>query len=268
VPAVRVLARALTPAVALALMLPLTPADLAPPAAAASGSPPRPSARTAELPPAEVAAAARRVAAVWGPWRGGPPVVLAVPDTAALARATGRDAADTAGLVAIAVPGRVYVDLDAYLALPRAGRSVLLTHELTHLATGAPDDAGVPLWLEEGFADYVGFAGSGIPVGRAAVTLLADVRAGRTPSALPAAGDFAPSAGVRRQADAYAGAWLFCRLVADRDGTAALVATYRLTSAGSGLPAERVDAALRRTTEHALRWWVARWRVELVRLAR
>ena len=77
--------------------------------------------------------------------------------------------------------------MPAWLALPATGRQVLLTHEITHLATGSAGDANVPLWLVEGFADYVGLLRSGLRVDSVAAAVLDPVRSGQpAPAALPA----------------------------------------------------------------------------------
>ena len=86
---------------------------------------------------------------------------------------------------------------------------MVITHELTHVATGATRGGRVPMWLSEGFADYVGYRDAGIPVRTAAAELAAEVRAGILPARLPGPGDFAP--GAPRLAQAYEEAWLACR---------------------------------------------------------
>jgi hypothetical protein len=96
------------------------------------------------------ARAARAVTAVWGSTMGRAPLVVAVDGTTALAELTGRPLGATGGLVAVTTIDRVYLDAAAWLALSPAGRQALLTHEVTHLATGSAGDDAVPLWLEEG----------------------------------------------------------------------------------------------------------------------
>jgi hypothetical protein len=205
------------------------------------------------------------VSAVWGTgWRRSP-VVVAVGGADDLAHLTGRTTASVTGLVAVTTTDRVYVDMHAYLALSAAGRQVLLSHEVTHLATGAASDPRVPQWLKEGFADYVGFLGSGIGAPIAAAGLLRAVRAGRVPATLPA--DAAFSAGALVAADAYAGAWLACGLLAADRGQQILVRVYRATSAGRASPAWNVDAALRAVTGRGTAAWTARWQAWLARLA-
>ncbi len=216
---------------------------------------------------AEASGAARAVTAVWGTgWRQAP-VVVAVHGGGALAAMTGRTVAGVAGLVAISTPDRVYVDLDAYTALDPASRAVLLTHEVTHVATAAGADTATPQWLKEGFADYVGFLHSSIGAPVAAASLLAQVRRSGPPATVPADDDYAPGATQRAVADAYAGGWLMCVLIASTQSERALVAVYRATAAGTGTPAANVDAALRQVTGRSLASWTASWQRDLRRRA-
>ena len=212
-------------------------------------------------------AAARSVTAVWGPrWRTRP-LVVAARGPADVAALTGRSPGSVAGLVAVSTPDRVYVDMPAYDALDAAGRTVLLTHEVTHIATAAGADVATPQWLKEGFADYVGFLHSAIGVLQAAGPLLAQVRAAGPPAHVPANADFAPGAPAATLAGAYAGSWLMCVLVAQKAGQPALVAVYRATATGAGTQSANVDAALRHATGRSLAWWTAAWRRDLVELA-
>ncbi|GAT64942.1 lipoprotein [Planomonospora sphaerica] len=166
--------------------------------------------------------ARRRIAAIWGPVR---PVVL-FPETdaqaAVLAGAAG--VAATRGLAALATADRVVVLPGGYARLSEVGRDVVLTHELVHVATGATRGGRVPMWLSEGFADYVGYAGTGLDVRRVAAELAREVRAGVLPDRLPGPGDFAP--GGARLPQVYEEAWLACRYVAARFGERALVRLY------------------------------------------
>lgn len=224
------------------------------------GSPPVTAAGLA----ADAARAAAAVTRVWGNgWRRDP-VVVAVTGRSALASLSGRDTADTTGLVAVTTTDRVYVDVASYARLGVDGRAVLLAHEVTHLATGAATDQHVPQWLKEGFADYAGFDGSPLAPG-AAAAVVDDVRAGIVPAGLPADADFA--AAGHRQDVAYAGAWVMCRLLAREYGPAGLVAVYRATSASGADPSAAVDAALRQVTGQGVAAWTSRWQAELRRLA-
>jgi hypothetical protein len=213
--------------------------------------------------------AARAVAsvrAVWGPRWSQPAVVVLVPGSAALAAATDRPAAAVRGLVAVTEPGGVYVDATALGGLSATSQAVLLTHEATHLATGAPESASSPLWLEEGFADWVGFRSSGVPASVAAADLLAEVRAGSLPAGLPDDGAFA--AGSPGIGAAYAGAWLACTVIAREVGVRGLLAFYRAVVAGRGSPAANVSVALRASTGWSVPDLVRAWRTRLRELAR
>ncbi|MFL6139686.1 MAG: hypothetical protein ACJ74O_18075, partial [Frankiaceae bacterium] len=122
-----------------------------------------------------------------------------------------------------ALPGgdRVIVNPSDYADLGRLGRRVVLTHEIIHVATRPVSGPGLPEWLVEGFADYVGFRGTGIAV-RAAASELA---AGRLPERLPT--DRAFDGSAPHLAVAYEKAWLACRYVARRWGERALISLYR-----------------------------------------
>ncbi|MEU5989529.1 hypothetical protein ABZ806_11150 [Spirillospora sp. NPDC047418] len=162
-------------------------------------------------------------------------VVALVPADTALASALagpGQSLHEIAALATVAPsagggPGedRVIVSPGTFGRLNALGRDVVLTHELTHVATGGARDRRTPLWLIEGFADYVGYRCVEIGVRAAAGELRREVAAGRVPAALPAAADFA--GGSPRLSQAYQEAWLACRMVAGRYGEATLVRLYR-----------------------------------------
>ncbi|GAA1887575.1 hypothetical protein [Actinomadura bangladeshensis] len=162
-------------------------------------------------------------------------VVALVPADTALASALagpGQSLDEIAALATVAPSAgtgrgedRVIVSPGTFGRLNALGRDVVLTHELTHVATGGARDRRTPLWLIEGFADYVGYRRVQIGVRAAAGELRREVAAGRVPAALPAAADFA--GGSPRLSQAYQEAWLACRMIADRYGEATLVRLYR-----------------------------------------
>jgi len=202
-----------------------------------------------------------RVVAVWGTSTVQPRVHL-VAGSEALATAAGRSPASVRGLVALTTPDRVLLESTAYTALAPSGRRVVLTHELTHLVTGAAADPDVPVWLEEGFADYVGFLDSGIPVAESAKAAIDQVRRSGRLTQLPQ--EVAFSAGPSEQAVAYAEAWLMCRWLAERYGQEALVATYRAVAHGrAGL-----SAAIQQVTGQSLGVAVQSWSRSVSELAR
>ncbi len=196
-------------------------------------------------------AAVPRVTAVWGAgWARR--VVVEVPGSSAeLAEIVGQKT-DLSRIAAVAtaelggnrhsagpVGDRVLVNPPNFATLGAIGRRVVLTHEVTHVATRAATGSGLPTWLVEGFADYVAYLHSGVPVRAAAAELAVDLLAGRRPAALPADAEFAGSNPALAQA--YEKSWLACRLIAERVGAAGLVRFYRLAGgrAGNAAPAAR-----------------------------
>ncbi|MER5728719.1 hypothetical protein ABT084_10305 [Streptomyces sp. NPDC002138] len=187
----------------------------------------------------EVAVVAGRavpeVSAAWPrPWAGR--VVVVVPaDLDAMAALLGRPAdsyrglaAVTTGLVGVspAPADRVVVNPQAYEGLSELGRQVVLTHESTHVATRSATTASTPLWLSEGFADWAAYRSAGRTPAQAAPALRRAVGRGELPSALPPNEAFTFGGDAQAMARAYEGAWLACRLIADRWGEAALVRLY------------------------------------------
>ena len=156
----------------------------------------------------------------------------------------------------------MYVDATAYLRLAPAGREVVLAHELTHLATGAASDPKVPVWLEEGFADYIGFLGAQIDVRTAAHAAISQVHAVGPPTGLPRDEDFAATGPAL--AVAYAEGWLMCRWFAQAYSQAALVEVYhRVAHGGTSLA-----GAVERVTGRPLADAVAGWAAYVTALAR
>lgn len=195
-------------------------------------------------------AAVQRVTSVWGrswPRR----AVLLVPrDQPEMARLLQRDDESGLGQVAAITTGelpegggpegsdRVVVNPAAFARLTAAGRRVVLTHELTHVAVRSSTVAPVPIWLSEGFADYVGHLGVDISRAAVAAQLLALTRAGKGFTALPGTGDFDASRATI--APAYSASWLACTLIADRYGQDALVRLYRTAAEGDGADPDAV----------------------------
>ena len=214
-----------------------------------------------------------RVTAVWGrdwPRR----VVILVPSTQ---KELGRLVDDTGDLSQIAAvasaevqdcPGppdpvgnRVAINPPNWAKLSPLGQRVVLTHELTHVASRADTGSCTPTWLVEGFADYVGYQGSGVPVPVIAQELAADVRAGRVPKHLPPDDDFAGSS--KRLAQAYEGGWLACHLIVERVGQAKLVRFYRAVGTSSDPPQQALASAVRTYLHMSMAQFVSAWRAYL-----
>ncbi|MFH9229820.1 hypothetical protein [Streptomyces lydicus] len=184
------------------------------------------------------------VSAAWkGEWAG--KVVVEAPDSVErMAQLMGSD--DPSGYVGIAAvttgeagvrtaapADRVIINPDAYEELNDLGRRVVLTHETTHVATRAVTTADTPLWLSEGFADWVAYRGTRRRATVAAPELTRAVHNGDLPDRLPTDADFGFRTGADRLARAYEGSWLACRMIAGKWGEAKLLAFYR--AAGQGL---------------------------------
>ncbi|MFC9848251.1 hypothetical protein ACFWFF_18800 [Streptomyces sp. NPDC060223] len=132
-----------------------------------------------------------------------------------------------AGASAKAPADRIIVNPDAYGILGDLGKQVVLTHETTHVATRTHTTAATPLWLSEGYADWVGYLGSGRTAAQIAPELERAVADGQVPAALPDDADFGFTGDAAKLAQAYEGGWLACRLIADRWGEARLDDFYR-----------------------------------------
>jgi hypothetical protein len=157
-------------------------------------------------------------------------------------------------------PVRVFVNPSVFDKLKQRGAQVVMSHEATHVATGATF-ASMPTWLLEGFADFVALDAAGVPVRVAAGQILARIRKSGLPKGLPTSADLEPTA--NGLGATYEEAWLACRFLAHEFGTARLVRFYhRVSDGASATEAFRSELA---TTERA---FVARWRADLARLAR
>ena len=227
-------------------------------------------------------AAHNRIAAVWGEAQ---PTVIVAPSsldklTSQLGpgRGSGFDqiAAVTDGPLVrdtSAQSDRVYLNPEAFKELSATGRSVVVTHELTHVTVRATTSRAVPIWLSEGFADDLALAPTGLPVRSVTDDLLDQVRAGKGPTALPNEAAFDPSKG--QIAPSYSGAWLAVSRLRQKYGQAKVVAFYRAVAGPkAGEPGVRTPAdqlarsafeSVLGTTQDA---FVADWLAYLKRLSR
>jgi hypothetical protein len=129
---------------------------------------------------------------------------------------------------AVGAPVRIVANPKLFEDLGKQGRRIVLTHETTHVASTATASP-VPLWLAEGFADYIAFTAVPVQDESAAKELFKSVRSGHVPATLPTPEAFAASA--KELPQAYESAWLACRLIAEREGRAKLVRFYRAVHA-------------------------------------
>ncbi len=213
--------------------------------------------------------AVRAVEAVLPGWHG--TLVGYLPDTGAqFAALIAGHEREYAGIAAVtstvdgsnrsAAPTAIVMNPAVFGTLGPVGARVVVTHEATHVATGATT-VGMPLWVVEGFADYVGIAAMGVPPAAAARAALRVVRREGAPAALPGDGAFA----VRGSAleATYEEAWLASWLIARRYGSARLVAFYRAVQTR---PRE-ISTAFSGVLHTSQSAFTARWRAYLGKLA-
>lgn len=218
-------------------------------------------------------AAVPRVSAVWG--RGwSRRVVLLVPDTTRELARIVPDSGELGQIAAVAtaellapstgyhpVGDRIIVNPSNFRELGSVGRRVVLTHEVTHVASRGASGAQVPTWLVEGLADYVGYQGVRVPLSVSAEELRADVRAGRVPRALPVDAAFA---GSRKDlAQTYEQSWLAVVLIARTYGQPALLRLYRDT--GADTADGSLGRAMVRDLHTSLLAFTMDWRADLRR---
>ncbi|MFJ4693439.1 hypothetical protein [Streptomyces sp. NPDC088766] len=153
---------------------------------------------------------------------------------------------------------RVIVNPDAFGVLGPVGRQVVLTHETTHVATRADTNAATPLWLSEGYADWVGYRGTGRTPEEAAPELQKAVRGGDLPDGLPSDGDFGFAGDAARLARAYEGGWTACRMIAERWGEEDLHAFYRAVGEHGKRPGA-VEGAMESVLGTTLEDFTAEW---------
>ncbi|MFI7300388.1 hypothetical protein [Streptomyces sp. NPDC050121] len=212
------------------------------------------------------------VSAAWGTDWAGHVVVLVPHSLDGMAGLLGSPASSYRGIAAVttgetgggpkAPADRVIVNPDAYGMLGRVGRQVVLTHETTHVATRAHTNAATPLWLSEGYADWVGYRDTGRTPAEAAPELQHTVTVGSVPAGLPADADFGFSGDASRLAAAYEGGWLACRMIAGRWGEVKLDAFYRAVGEHEKRPGA-VEGALKSVLGTTLPQFTADWQAYL-----
>jgi hypothetical protein len=214
-------------------------------------------------------AAIPRVTAIWG--RGwSRKVVILVPSTQRELADIVDDHEDLSQIAALAsaevtscpgspnpVGGRIAINPRNWPTLSSLGRRIVLTHELTHVATRADSNACMPTWLIEGFADYVGYDGTSLPVRVIASELSSDVRRGRVPTSLPPNRDF--DGGSKRLAQSYEGAYMACRLIESMVGERGLVRFYAAVGRSHSTPVRAMAAAVRTILHLTPAQFTARW---------
>jgi hypothetical protein len=213
---------------------------------------------------AQADSAVGRVSGIWGsnwPQR----VVVLVPKSQAqMAQLLGRSSASLAQIAAVttgeltAGGGRpaggadqIIVNPAGFAQLDALGKRVVITHETTHVAVRASTPRAVSIWLSEGFADYIGFSGLGLPRTDVAADVLGEVRRGTGPTHLPDETDF--DATSTTVGPSYSASWLACELIADRYGQARLIELYRAAAGAVAVTGVTATQSPDAATEAAFR---------------
>jgi hypothetical protein len=163
------------------------------------------------------------------------------------------------GSLAPDAPVHVFVNPRVFGDLKPRGAQVVMSHEAVHVATDAATST-MPLWLLEGFADYVALRDLSLPLSVTAGQIIAQVRQDGPPEHLPGPAEF--DTATSHLGASYESAWLACRLLADGGGQNALVAFYRAVDEGT-----EVDDALRAEFGFGERQLTDRWQGLLEGLA-
>jgi hypothetical protein len=149
---------------------------------------------------------------------------------------------------------RIVVNTDNVAHYNNLNLQVLITHEMTHVATRTLGD-GVPLLLVEGFADWAALAPLGYPLAVTRPNLARRVREGRFDGVLPRDDQFRGS----DAAVAYDEGSAFCLWVADTYGAGKLQALYREFH-GSNPPSKaELDRGFERVLHMSRRTAQSRW---------
>jgi hypothetical protein len=156
-------------------------------------------------------------------------------------------------------PVHVFVNPEVFGALKPAGAQLVMTHELTHVATDAVHSKA-PQWLLEGYADHVALHGTRLPVSTTAGQIIAQVRREGAPKALPGPAEFNTRA--THLGAWYEAAWRAVEVLADARGEATLLHLYGRTAQG-----ESVDKVLRALYGFGEEELTRRWQDDLRRIA-
>lgn len=202
---------------------------------------------------------------------GRPQVVIEAPATvAAMQRALAVQPPTYAGIAAVTAPVdgnrlpgapiHVFVNPVVFRTMDRVAAQVVVTHESVHAVTNAPLSSSAPLWLIEGFADYVALSDTRLPLSKTAGEIAAQVRRTGAPKQLPVDSAFGTADGNLNPT--YEAAWLACVTIAEHAGQPALVRFYRDVLGGTTL-----DTALRRDTGLTVASLTSAWRSKLTAVA-
>ncbi|MFY0408857.1 peptidase MA family metallohydrolase [Solicola sp. PLA-1-18] len=197
------------------------------------------------------------------------PVVVVPTSTAVAASLLGEETTSLSQLAAVTTTpdGRastatgsvVVLNPEVFGRLDDRDARLVVTHELTHALSDVSAD-GVPLWVVEGFADWVALRDDDRSPREVAAQLLARVRSQGPPSELPTADEF--SASADGLGATYEAAWLVFVVLQDVGDADDVVAFYEQVRDGAD-----VDDALQRRFGIDQAQLLTRWQSYLRRQA-
>ncbi|MGH3357952.1 MAG: hypothetical protein ACRDO7_04060 [Nocardioidaceae bacterium] len=126
-------------------------------------------------------------------------------------------------------PVAVVLNPDVFTPMDARAAQIVLTHEAAHDVTGATTEVA-PLWVAEGYADYVALSRDRLDPTRSASQILKRVRDGGPPEALPVDEEFG-SASPRLGAT-YESAWMVFRMLGETYDDSTIAEFYRRVLAG------------------------------------
>lgn len=219
---------------------------------------------------AQLDGAIAEVNAVWGDdeWSGRVGVLVPSGEQEMRALVGNEFAVDSIAAVAIAAGSdshthtatgqRVVFNPNGANKLSDLALRVVLRHEITHIAVRGYTKDGAPMWLLEGFADYVGYRDSGLAMAQAAPNLAAQVRELGPPAGLPSDAQFRADSGQLELA--YQQSWSVNRYIAERFSEDTLVQLYREIAMAGRVSARQLDNELRSVLGFSLTELVQGWR--------
>jgi hypothetical protein len=173
------------------------------------------------------------VDALWrGKWSHRPVVIVprTVADMAAVIGTSVQNAEQSAAMATgyddtdVTLDDRVVINPADWRELDPVDRRIVMTHEVTHVATSAATDYSTPVWMIEGFADYVAYRAVDLLDAGVSDELYDLVAAGDAPRELPEDRDFDPGWG---EVDtSYEEALLAVQMIAERHGNQKLLDLY------------------------------------------
>lgn len=163
------------------------------------------------------------------------------------------------GSLSPSAPTHIFVNPPVFTPLGEQGSQIVMSHEATHVATDAAISS-MPIWLLEGFADYVALAHVDLPVEVTASQILKQVAKDGPPRTLPGKDEFASE--NNSLGASYEAAWLACRLIAQTYGEDKLLAFYDRADQDSS-----TTYAFRSVLGTTEKRFTTRWRDQLRELA-